>query len=348
MPTYATTTANQLWSFTDYLQTHKVDVIYYLKKNNLPLSLLKYPHLKLATKLVYQFISDVASAENIPSPGWGVGRDIGWTALEEVTLKAANNQTLHDALKEVCELTSEGASHANFFIVESKDSLDFCHVGGVNTLTTGYFHVETYLVAVLIDFVRTMTGITDYQPDQIKLRSQINAHFSQIVSSNDSQLSGLQDYTAISIPLHLAALPCCAPQAKRTVKKRTTTLPDLSHLPTYQRFPKIATVAQIITPYLLDETPTIKFIADVGDISIRSLERKLEESETCYRNLIQYIRIDIAKCLLQAQCYTVTDVSALLQYQQTTHFIRAFKKLTGSTPKQFQLNVSTTLTPSAP
>ena len=52
-------------------------------------------------------------------------------------------------------------------------------------------------------------------------------------------------------------------------------------------------------------------------MGICSLERRLEEHGTCYGNLIQDIRIVIAKCLLETQDYTVTEVSNLLKWERT-------------------------------
>lgn len=48
------------------------------------------------------------------------------------------------------------------------------------------------------------------------------------------------------------------------------------------------------------------------------------------------LRVSIAKTLLGTHQYTVAEVAQMTGYQNVFHFIRQFKKHTGTTPKQFE------------
>lgn len=334
MPQFSTTTANQLWGFTHYLQNRGVDVKSYLQKHQLPLILLDNPQVKISTRLVYLFIDDVATQKNLPLLGWHVGQKTGWKALEDVSLKAAEEPTLYEAFKAIIDFTSMGASHADFFLHEKENHFEFCHVGGVPLETPGYLHIESYLVAVLIDFVRNITSHNNFSPEFIKLRS---------VSSNDGIMDDKticlfqQDYTAISIPNSLATAPCRRPQVIESTLCTKQGLPDFSDLETFKRYPGLTTLSTLLVPYLFEGTPTLQFIADIGQQSVRSFQRYLSQQGCHFNQLIQHLRTDIAKCLLTDKELSIADIAQILQYQQTTHFIRAFKKQTTITPKQFQI-----------
>ena len=66
MPNFAYTSAVQLWPFTDYLTDKGISVSQYLMQNHLPPSTLDMPDIKLSTQLVYNFIDNVSSQEELP------------------------------------------------------------------------------------------------------------------------------------------------------------------------------------------------------------------------------------------------------------------------------------------
>ncbi|MBL4799084.1 MAG: helix-turn-helix domain-containing protein [Oleispira sp.] len=333
MSQFSTTTANQLWGFTHYLQNIGIDVKGYLQKHQLPLLLLDNPQMKISTRLVYLFIDDVAIQENLPLLGWHVGQQIGWQALENVSLKAAQEPTLYEAFKAIINFTSMGASHADFFLVEEEDFFEFCHVGGVALETPGYFHIESYLIAVLVDLVRSITTHNNFSPEYIKLRST-----PQELSIKNDKTSCLfqQGYTAISIPNSFKMAPCRKPARVKNNIIAKQIIPDFSNLDTFKRYPGLTTLSTLLVPYLLEGTPTLQLIADIGQFSVRSLQRHLSQQGCHFNQLVQELRIDIAKCLLADKEQSIANIAQTLQYQQTTHFIRAFKKQTATTPKQFQ------------
>jgi AraC-like DNA-binding protein len=55
------------------------------------------------------------------------------------------------------------------------------------------------------------------------------------------------------------------------------------------------------------------------------------------RDYIQKIRIEEAMNLMAFTPHTLTEISNLLNFTDQSHFTKVFKKITGTTPKQFQL-----------
>jgi AraC-like DNA-binding protein len=70
--------------------------------------------------------------------------------------------------------------------------------------------------------------------------------------------------------------------------------------------------------------------------SVRTLQRRLRESETSYAALLEQVRRQLAADLVAAGHYSLTEVAFILGYSEPSSFHRAFKRWTGTTPEQFR------------
>lgn len=128
-----------------------------------------------------------------------------------------------------------------------------------------------------------------------------------------------------------------------------------AHLPTAN--PRLARVNdQVITEYLaqFDKTSTatrvrgklIDLLAtgnvtqqDVADslhLSLRTLQRRLREEKTSYKDLLDETRKELADQYLRQACLSVSEVTYLLGFSEPSNFARAFKRWTGYTPSEFR------------
>lgn len=71
-------------------------------------------------------------------------------------------------------------------------------------------------------------------------------------------------------------------------------------------------------------------------ISARSLRRKLLDEESSYREILDEVRFELAKRYLQTSELSVTQVSDLLAYEDTSNFRRAFKRWSGVTAQAWR------------
>jgi AraC-like DNA-binding protein len=77
--------------------------------------------------------------------------------------------------------------------------------------------------------------------------------------------------------------------------------------------------------------PTLEEIARELNVSPRTLRRKLSESNTSFRELVDDVRRLIAEDLLE-RGNTITEVAYRMGYADAPSFTRAFKRWTGHTP----------------
>ncbi len=97
-----------------------------------------------------------------------------------------------------------------------------------------------------------------------------------------------------------------------------------------------AMVRSIISTDLLGTTVSEEYVAAQLDMHPRKLRRKLIESQTSYRKLLDGVRFEVAKQLLTDSELKINAIALRLQYTDARSFIRAFKRWSGETPARWR------------
>ena len=97
----------------------------------------------------------------------------------------------------------------------------------------------------------------------------------------------------------------------------------------------MATTKQLISRYLASGDVSQKFIAEHLKISTKTLQRRLKTEQTHFKALLDNIRLDLAKQLLQDNHLTIGYVSQQLGFVETRSFFRWFQQQTQQTPGQY-------------
>ncbi len=95
-------------------------------------------------------------------------------------------------------------------------------------------------------------------------------------------------------------------------------------------------VHRTILNLLKPQFPTIEEVAANLNQSVRTLQRKLKEEETTFKEVLEDIKLELSKVYLGRPQLSIAEVSELLQYAEPSGFIRSFKRWTGQTPQQFR------------
>lgn len=81
---------------------------------------------------------------------------------------------------------------------------------------------------------------------------------------------------------------------------------------------------------------TIENVASLLHISKRTLQRKLAQEETNYKDLLQQVRTELADHYLLQSRLPLAEISFLLGFQETNSFIRAYQQWKGVSPTDFR------------
>jgi AraC-like DNA-binding protein len=71
-------------------------------------------------------------------------------------------------------------------------------------------------------------------------------------------------------------------------------------------------------------------------MSRRTLERRLSEEGTTYRDLVEGLRRGLAEQFLVEPRVAIAEVAFLLGFSEASAFHRAFKRWTGKTPTDYR------------
>lgn len=107
------------------------------------------------------------------------------------------------------------------------------------------------------------------------------------------------------------------------------------YLARFEQETLVQRVRQLIVEKLPTGEPDISELAGELAMSGRTLQRKLHDESTSYRQLLDDIRCALAKDYLSAGGYGAAEAAYLLGFSDQSNFTKAFKRWTGLTPGKY-------------
>ena len=91
----------------------------------------------------------------------------------------------------------------------------------------------------------------------------------------------------------------------------------------------------------MTEPPTLKGLAGEIGLNVKKLKEGFKQiyGDTVFGYLLDY-KMNEARSMLNTKQYNVNEISIKLGYSTSSHFISAFKKKFGTTPKKYLMSVS--------
>ena len=82
--------------------------------------------------------------------------------------------------------------------------------------------------------------------------------------------------------------------------------------------------------------PSLNEVARRLCVSTRTLQRRLQEQNSSFRDELEKVRVEMAKNCLQAGEFSLADIANFLAYNDQSAFTHAFKRVTGVSPAKYQ------------
>lgn len=98
----------------------------------------------------------------------------------------------------------------------------------------------------------------------------------------------------------------------------------------------VSEIRELIKPYLRDRPLRIGELADMLGTSERTLQRRFEEHGIRYKQLVSDARFQVACDLLGDPSIKIIDVAMAAGYENPQHFARAFRVISGLTPREWR------------
>ena len=269
---------------------------------------------------------DAAAQLEDPMLGWHVGRFCGEKSLNAGLLKQVENApTLYQALKELVGLISSEASHLRLGIQERRDDILFyTHYPEIKEWP-GYTSSQAYQLEVYLVVIRHYLG-SIWVPDEIGIEyprapAVVQEHFPA------SRVLTNQRMGYLSVPrscLH------------RAPPRGNPNDGGEDFVVLTRKFDHVDRVRALLHAYMADGYPSAQKMASLTDTSTRTLARRVSDSGLTYQAVVDEVRFNRAKELLQHTGERITDVAGAVGFDDPAHFARMFRRIGGITPREFR------------
>ncbi|MGY3602954.1 AraC family transcriptional regulator [Bradyrhizobium sp. Leo121] len=245
---------------------------------------------------------------------------------DAMRVRIRHSPTLLVALQQMCKWAPVEDTNLRLWLEPYDESVKICSklIGteGISHLEVSQWLQNIFVLHIVRQFAgacwtpRVIAFEADYMPSR-----EVQSHWP------DTRFMSGQKASWIEVPLQFLSYP------NRAVVVR-------SHLPETERQPfggDVVGILKLTLPSYLDEGgPAIVQAAEMVGLSVRSLQRKLALAGLTYSGLLEQVRFNNAMQLLSDTENKIIDVAFSSGYADPAHFARAFRRISGFTPRQFR------------
>lgn len=190
-------------------------------------------------------------------------------------------------------------------------------------------------IALMVQFLRHFLSTKDIQLHQINFTHAKPSNLKIYEKFFDCPVRFNQPLAELIFPLHVMTVPLS--HGDQTLQKLLMQQAQalLNDLPNSSQIDE--RLQQIILLGLQKNLYQISEIAKQLNISIRQLQRHLQNQGTTYQQRVQEVRKLLAVQYLQDPYLGLHEIALLLSYSEQSAFQRAFKQWTGITPQQWRI-----------
>jgi len=182
-------------------------------------------------------------------------------------------------------------------------------------------------LALVINSLFLATG-NDWAPMEIYIQSNSAPNLDVLLPSGyKTKIYLNQPRTAIVFPTSILTLPMLSKKGYSNYNKYNANTTS-----------SITSKIELILDSF-EEIPSIKYVAEISDLSVRSIQRRLLDEQVTYSNIIDNWRFKRAIDLLKDSKNSVTSISKDLRYSNLPNFVRAFSRWTNTTPQKYRENL---------
>lgn len=138
--------------------------------------------------------------------------------------------------------------------------------------------------------------------------------------------------TALAFPAKWLdrAVPGADPRLRQQLEQRIAALESLDHRDL------VGQLRSVLRTLLITQRCSLEQVAQLFSMHRRTLNRRLEEQDCTFQGLVDEIRYEIARQLLENTRMSMGQIAAILDYSDASAFTRAFRRWSGTTPTAWQ------------
>ena len=263
-----------------------------------------------------------------PDIGWRVAHFRGDRSLNGALLnKLDDAPSLYVALKRLIQLVKTESSHISLGLLERNYHVLFYTHHPCMRGAQGYNIAQGYQIGTWCDLIRHFAG-AEWNPRVIGLEAgEVPGILEEKFPNTHIRIN--QPYGYVLIPRICLHRKLITPHAAD----------PLEGLPVLNDLNFAETLALIIEPHLHAGYPKLSLAASILGCSTRTVARRLASCGTSYQALIDELRFNKAKGLLEDLDRPIAEVASRTGFSEQSNFTRMFHRIGGLTPRQFRSDI---------
>lgn len=300
-----------------------------LRKRGLPTWEIDDPNTWVPTHAMLMLAEDVQGIVGPEAFGLWMERMSVLAALGPFADTLCRSRTLNDALRHYRRFYREFRNYAKLSMAWDDGYLwiyRFVDAGSPGNKEI----LQLYAINEMANVVRLAAG-ESWQPKKVVLQPNANPLLEKMPHlAGASALAG-SNFCGIGIPGKLLSQPIRSRPLDRSIQSAKGAA---ALAPRPDSFSD--TLLTVISNLFHDGYPGIDAVAETVGVSRRTLQRVLSAEGLTYRDMIDYYRFETAKRLIREDRIKLSDVAAMLEYNDAGSFSRAFRRWAGVSPRAYR------------
>jgi AraC-like DNA-binding protein len=279
------------------------------------------------------FIAGVIRDEGITDLALRVSKQIRLTNLNRKFVQAARfAPTLRVALEAFCRMAHLDDSSVCFWMARNGEGFKICSLINLPADDKALQCSEWTNQMGVLEIIRAFAG-PGWSPEEMAFRFDASVEGAAENAFPNTRLVTDQKAAWISVPKNVLAL---GPFPKGPLQSSSPKSMELREMDIFAPTDFPFSLKAVLKSYLCDGYPEIRLAARLADTSVRSLQRSLACAETTYSEVVEAARFEVAAELLEDPDHKIIDVALAVGFDDPSHFARAFRRVSGLTPRQFR------------
>lgn len=316
--------------FADYFAKRQVDLRPYFERAQIEAKLVTAGDGWITKVQLYTFLNSLAEGERMPELGFVVGEKITPDKLGSMSNTMSQAKTLADVIQAFCQLINRHVEENRCCLEEGDVGEMWFYNQKSPTFAADRAIADHAGLMSMVNLARLVGG-QNWYPSRITLQTAPTTAYRKIQGLKNATILFDQPAAGFAFPanwllrpIQLRGLPSTASDSIGGLLASDESIGErLKRL-----LREVVGVGGI--------GPSFKLMAELCGTSPRTLHRRLHDAGTSFQELIDEIRFERARTQLRDTDISVKELACDLGYSGANNFIRAFKRISGETPKAFR------------
>lgn len=302
-----------------------------LRRCNLPRRILDDPNALIPMASTAKLIEKMAELDHSHTLGAKLGQVSQLSEIGGFGKLIETCSSVLDAINTAVSYLHIHGSAAKIWLEQRRGQSWVCHQY-LAEFGEGGHQASLFVIMLSLNLIRQATG-PNWKPLTIYLQMPPVREILRMEELTGVHLVFRQPYSALIFPAKVLSLPL--PQTSE--EKRREALEEAERLARDCPALDLAgSLRQLIESQLHGLSPGIQRLADSVGMSVRTLQRRLDEEGICYSSLLEQVRFQRACRMLSDPTVKVPDVAVELGYRDRSNFNRAFRRWAGMSPSEYR------------